>query len=83
MPLVQERAVNLPPVVTLTAQVLFGVLLGLPGIVFATPLAAVILVLVKMLYVEDTLGDPIGEPGQEAAGSGSGQRRAVSTNHPA
>jgi predicted PurR-regulated permease PerM len=39
-----------------------GVLFGLPGVVLATPLAAIALVLVKMLYVEDTLGDPIGQP---------------------
>lgn len=59
-PIVQARAVSMPPVVTLTAQVLLGVLFGMPGIVLATPLAAVGLVLVKMLYVEDTLGD-VGE----------------------
>jgi predicted PurR-regulated permease PerM len=56
-PLVQSHTVKLPPVITLTAQVLMGVLLGIPGIVLATPLAAVGLVLIKMLYVEDTLGD--------------------------
>jgi predicted PurR-regulated permease PerM len=61
-PLVQSHTVRLPPVLTLTAQVLMGVLLGIPGIVLATPLAAVALVLIKMLYVEDTLGEPIGDP---------------------
>jgi predicted PurR-regulated permease PerM len=63
MPLVQQRTVQLPPVVTLGAQLLLGVLLGTPGVVFATPLAAAALVLVRMLYVEDTLGDSVGVPG--------------------
>ncbi len=54
-PFVQARTVGLPPAFTLTAQVLMGVLMGIPGIMLATPLAAVALVLVKMLYVEDIL----------------------------
>jgi predicted PurR-regulated permease PerM len=58
-PLVQSKTVKLPPVITLTAQVLMGVLLGIPGVVLATPLAAVGMVLIKMLYVEDTLGNAI------------------------
>lgn len=58
-PLVQRRTVELPPVLTITAQVLLGVLLGTLGLLFATPLTAAALVLVKMLYVEDVLGDPV------------------------
>jgi predicted PurR-regulated permease PerM len=34
-----------------------GALAGPLGIVLATPLAAVAIVIVKRLYVEDTLGD--------------------------
>ncbi|MGH6611543.1 MAG: AI-2E family transporter, partial [Burkholderiaceae bacterium] len=56
-PLVQRRTIELPPVLTITAQVLLGVLLGTLGVLLATPLTAAALVLVKMLYVEDTLGD--------------------------
>jgi hypothetical protein len=37
-----------------------GTLLGTPSIVFATPLTAVPLVLVKRLYVEGVLGDSAG-----------------------
>jgi predicted PurR-regulated permease PerM len=55
-PLVQKRTVELPPALTITAQVLLGVLLGTFGVVFATPLMAAALVLVRMLYVEDVLG---------------------------
>jgi predicted PurR-regulated permease PerM len=50
--------VEVPPVVGLLAVVAGGLLLGVPGIIFATPLAVVILSLVKQLYVEDTLESP-------------------------
>lgn len=56
-PLFQQQMVKLPPALTIVSQVLMGALLGTVGIVFATPLAACALVLVKMLYVHDTLGD--------------------------
>lgn len=61
-PLVQRRAVALPPALTVTAQVLLGVLIGAFGIVLATPLAATGLVAVKMLYVEDILGEEVETP---------------------
>jgi predicted PurR-regulated permease PerM len=58
-PTIQRRAVQLPGAVTIMAQVLLGILAGPLGLVLATPLAAMTLVAVKMLYVEDTLGDEI------------------------
>jgi predicted PurR-regulated permease PerM len=63
-PLAMRFMVKLPPVLTLAAIFAFGSLFGLLGILLAAPLAAVIVVLVKMLYVEDALGDrsdPAGE----------------------
>ncbi|HWG43125.1 MAG TPA: AI-2E family transporter [Gemmataceae bacterium] len=69
VPLVQRRAVHLPPAVTLVAQVLLGELLGLMGLFVAAPLTLCAVVLLKMLYVEDALGDDAidvpGEPGNE------------------
>ena len=56
-PLIQHRAVDLPPALILLAQVLMGVTAGPLGVIVATPLAAVALVVVRMLYVEDILGD--------------------------
>jgi predicted PurR-regulated permease PerM len=58
-PLIQERAVSVPPVVPITAQVMLGVLFGVLGLVLATPLAVVVTVLVQMLYIEDVLGDTV------------------------
>jgi predicted PurR-regulated permease PerM len=56
-PMIHERTVYLPPVFTIVMQVLLGVVLGIKGIVLATPLAAVILVLSRF-YRRDVLGDP-------------------------
>jgi predicted PurR-regulated permease PerM len=36
-----------------------GTLLGIVGVIFATPLTACAMVLVQRLYVEDALGDEI------------------------
>jgi predicted PurR-regulated permease PerM len=55
-PVIQKRAVSLPPAVLLTAQLFMGVLFGFIGVVLATPLAVVLIVLVQMLYVQDLLG---------------------------
>lgn len=51
-PMAQRWAVNLPPALGLLAVVVFGVLFGVPGLLFATPLTVVILVLVKQFYLD-------------------------------
>jgi predicted PurR-regulated permease PerM len=56
-PLIQHRAVYLPPALILFSQVAMGVTAGPLGVIVATPLAAAALVAVNMLYVEDLLGD--------------------------
>lgn len=63
-PLVERRAVLLPPVLTIVAQIVLGVAFGLLGLLLATPLMAVVLVLIKLLYVEDVLGDSLDVPGE-------------------
>jgi predicted PurR-regulated permease PerM len=57
VPLVQRWAVHLPLALTLSAQVVLGFLAGFIGLLFATLLVAAGLVLVRMIYVEDILGD--------------------------
>jgi predicted PurR-regulated permease PerM len=39
-----------------------GTLLGVVGVIFATPLTACAMVLVQRLYVEDALGDKLERP---------------------
>jgi predicted PurR-regulated permease PerM len=63
-PLINRRAVDTPPALLLTAQVIAGVTLGPLGVVLAAPLLAVTLVTVKLLYVEDVLGDDVEVPGE-------------------
>lgn len=58
-PLVQKKTASLPPAITLLGQVVMGVLAGGLGVVVATPLTAVVIVLVKRFYVEDVLGDDL------------------------
>lgn len=62
MPLVYQKTVRMPPALTLGSQVLAGALFGLPGFMLATPLAAVVMVAVRMLYVQDVLGDDLRRP---------------------
>ncbi len=57
-PLIEARLTSAPPGVLLAAQIVLGVLLGLPGLIIASPLAVMVMVLVQMLYVQDVLHDP-------------------------
>ena len=50
---------KIPPGLTLTTQIVLGMLVGPIGLAVATPLAAASVVLVRMLYVEDVLGDRV------------------------
>jgi predicted PurR-regulated permease PerM len=63
-PLINRRAVDTPPALLLTSQVIAGVTLGPLGVVLAAPLLAVLVVVVKLLYVEDVLGDAVDVPGE-------------------
>ena len=78
-PFAQRRAVNLPPALMLFAQLLLGVSLGLFGLVLATPLTVTAMVLVKMLYVEDALGDKDQRSAQTAAPPGGTVRSPTRT----
>jgi hypothetical protein len=56
-PVIQQHAVPMPPALMMFAQIMLGILVGGMGVVLAAPIAAVALGAVKMLYVEDVLGD--------------------------
>ena len=64
-PLVQKKAISLAPAFVLGSELLMGLLLGGAGLAFATPLVAVVLVLVNMLYIQDFLGEPGNLPSQQ------------------
>ncbi|MES2288990.1 MAG: AI-2E family transporter [Pseudomonadota bacterium] len=52
LPLLQSRMVELPPVLTIFSLVAAGVLLGPLGVILATPLTVVAMVVVKAVYVQ-------------------------------
>ena len=55
-PMIQRKAVSLPPALTLTSEFLAAVFLGILGFILATPLLVVVMVTVQRLYVT-WLGD--------------------------
>ncbi|WP_158639123.1 AI-2E family transporter [Elioraea rosea] len=64
-PVVQRRLVSLPPALVLFAVVAVGLLFGLPGVILAAPITVVVFVLVKKLYVRETLGHATEVPGED------------------
>lgn len=56
-PLIERETVELPPALTIVFQLALAVMVGGLGLVLATPLLAVIMVLVQMVYIQDMLGD--------------------------
>jgi predicted PurR-regulated permease PerM len=67
-PLVQQKAVDLPPALTLFGVVALGVVLGPLGLILGAPLLVVAMVATKKLWVRETLGEPTRVPGEEQAG---------------
>lgn len=52
-PVFQQKAVSLPPALTMSVQLLMGTLVGILGLLVASPICAAGIVLAQMLYVED------------------------------
>lgn len=57
-PLIQQRVVTLPPAIVIVVQLASGAAFGLLGLLFATPMAVVVMVLVQRLWIEDVLDEP-------------------------
>ncbi len=56
-PFFQQRTVSLPPALIILSQVVLAILVGPIGLLLATPILAATLVIVRMVYIEDVLGD--------------------------
>lgn len=65
-PLIQQRAVELPPALLLFSLLVFGGLQGFTGLLLAAPLTVVLYVLVKRLYVREMLDTPTVIPGESS-----------------
>jgi predicted PurR-regulated permease PerM len=56
-PLIERETIELPPALTIVFQLALGIIIGGLGLVLATPILAVVMVVVQMVYIQDVLGD--------------------------
>ena len=59
VPMLMKRGVDLPPVITLIGLSLMALVFGFLGMLVAVPFLAAVMVAVKLLYVEDVVGDDV------------------------
>ena len=57
IPLLMRGGVDLPPALTVISQALMAMVFGFIGLMVAVPLLAAVMVPIKMLYVQDVVGD--------------------------
>jgi predicted PurR-regulated permease PerM len=62
VPILMKRGVDLPPVVTLIGLSLMALVFGFLGMLVAVPFLAAVMVAIKLLYVEDVVGDDVQVP---------------------
>ncbi len=67
-PLAQRWAVSLAPALALLSVIIFGLLFGVPGVLFATPLMVAVVALVNTLYVDTSLVGHTRSPAPAHAG---------------
>ena len=60
-PVVMERQINLPPVITIAGVLLIGKLFGLAGLVVAVPILVLVLILVRHILLGEVYGDRVSE----------------------
>jgi predicted PurR-regulated permease PerM len=61
-PYIQQRAVSMPPALLLITQLILGAGFGILGLLLASPLVVVVMVLVQMLYMRDVLKEQVKLP---------------------
>jgi predicted PurR-regulated permease PerM len=69
-PVLASERMNMPAILILLGQIIFGFFFGFLGLMLAVPLSACVAVLVDEMYVKDVLGDVPKEKVAEAASSG-------------
>jgi predicted PurR-regulated permease PerM len=72
IPMLMKEGMDLPPALTIITQGVMALLFGFLGLLVAVPLLAAVVAVVKLLYVEDVIGDvayaAAGAEGGAAAG---------------
>ena len=76
-PMIQKRAVELPPALLITTQLVLGVLVGLVGVAVAAPLTAVLMVASRRLLVEGDVeqADPLENADDRGTLTAQGEQR--------
>jgi predicted PurR-regulated permease PerM len=59
IPLLMRGGVDLPPALTIISQAMMALVFGFIGLMVAVPLLAAVMVPIKMLYVQDVVGDDL------------------------
>ncbi len=59
IPMLMRGGVNLPPALTIMSQAVMTLGFGFLGLMVAVPMLAAVMVPIKMLYVEDVVGDSV------------------------
>jgi predicted PurR-regulated permease PerM len=67
IPLLMKGGVDVPPALTILAQSLMAIVFGFLGLMCAVPLTAATIVAVKMLYVEDVVGERVAVVNEDPA----------------
>ena len=81
-PFIERQTVELPPALTVFAQLALSILIGGVGLILATPLLAVIVVVVQSVYIGDVLGDKNTEVEQKDLDEGMGGENRITDNAP-
>ena len=71
-PIVQGRAVSLPPALLIAAGALLAVLFGVIGVLLSTPLIVCTVICIQAFYVQDVIGDDVRLLGEGSDGLGRG-----------
>jgi predicted PurR-regulated permease PerM len=74
-PLLMKKGLEIPPVLTITAQGVMSLVFGFIGLLVAVPMLAATIVPIKMLYVQDVVGDQVKLPGEDDNGGKNGKHR--------
>jgi predicted PurR-regulated permease PerM len=56
-PILANENLNIPPLLILVGQIIIGIFFGFLGIMLAVPITAIVVVLVREIYIKDILGD--------------------------
>lgn len=65
-PRIESHVVSVPPVVLIASQVVMGGLVGVVGVMFATPLALTVIIVVQIVYLQHVLGEDVSVAGAPA-----------------